>query len=59
MVKFCQDAKQDPSPPRFIEWWRYSHPAAQRIDFALSYRPGVNATGVVPQSPLTTRTAPW
>jgi len=40
MVKFCEDAKQDPSPPRFIEWWRYSHPAAQRrIDFALGYRP--------------------
>ena len=40
MVKFCEDSKQDPNPPRFIEWWRYSHPAAQRrIDFALSYRP--------------------
>jgi len=39
-VKFAEDSKQDPSPPRFIEWWRYSHPAAQRrIDFALSYHP--------------------
>ena len=39
-VKFAEDSKQDPNPPRFIEWWRYSHPAAQRrIDFALSYRP--------------------
>ena len=39
-VKFAEDSKRDPSPPRFIEWWRYSHPAAQRrIDFALSYRP--------------------
>jgi len=38
-VKFAEDSKQDPNPPRFIEWWRYSHPAAQRrIDFALSYR---------------------
>ena len=44
MVKFCEDAKQDPSPPRFIEWWRYSHPAAQRrIDFALAYRPWYNS----------------
>ena len=39
-VKFAEDSKHDPNPPRFIEWWRYSHPAAQRrIDFALSYRP--------------------
>jgi STE24 endopeptidase len=39
-VKFAEDSKQDPNPPRFIEWWRYSHPAAQRrIDFALRYRP--------------------
>src|SRR6266849_323384 len=39
-VKFAEDSKVDPNPPRFIEWWRYSHPAAQRrIDFALSYRP--------------------
>jgi Zn-dependent protease with chaperone function len=40
MVKFTEDAKQDPNPPAFIEWWRYSHPSAQkRIDFALKYRP--------------------
>ena len=39
-VKFAEDSKRDPNPPRFIEWWRYSHPSAQRrIDFALSYRP--------------------
>jgi Zn-dependent protease with chaperone function len=39
-VKFAEDSKVDPHPPRFIEWWRYSHPAPQRrIDFALSYRP--------------------
>ncbi|HEY8131881.1 MAG TPA: M48 family metalloprotease, partial [Thermoanaerobaculia bacterium] len=39
-VKFAEDSKYDPNPPRFIEWWRYSHPAAQRrIDFALSYKP--------------------
>jgi STE24 endopeptidase len=42
-VKFAEDSKRDPNPPRFIEWWRYTHPAAQsRIDFALSYR-GVRA----------------
>jgi STE24 endopeptidase len=40
MVKFAEDSKMDPNPPRFIEWWRYSHPATQRrIDFALQYRP--------------------
>ncbi len=39
-VKFAEDSKADPDPPRFIEWWRYSHPAAQRrIDFALRYHP--------------------
>jgi STE24 endopeptidase len=39
-VKFAEDGKVDPNPPRFIEWWRYSHPAVQRrIDFALQYRP--------------------
>ena len=39
-VKFAEDSKADPNPPRFIEWWRYSHPAAQRrIDFALTYKP--------------------
>jgi len=35
-VKFAEDSKHDPNPPRFIEWWRYSHPSDQRrIDFAL------------------------
>lgn len=39
-VKFAEDSKQDPNPPAFIEWWRYTHPSAQkRIDFALRYRP--------------------
>ncbi|HEY8848337.1 MAG TPA: M48 family metallopeptidase [Thermoanaerobaculia bacterium] len=39
-VKFAEDSKRDPNPPRFIEWWLYSHPSAQhRIDFALSYKP--------------------
>jgi len=46
-VKFAEDSKQDPSPPRLIEWWRYSHPAAQRrIDFALRYRPWTRSPGV-------------
>jgi Zn-dependent protease with chaperone function len=39
-VKFAEDSKVDPRPNRFIEFWRYSHPAAQRrIDFALAYKP--------------------
>ncbi len=39
-VKFAEDSKADPTPPRFIEWWRYSHPSLQRrIDFVLGYRP--------------------
>lgn len=39
-VKFAEDSKVDPDPPPFIEWWRYSHPAAnKRIAFALQYRP--------------------
>jgi Zn-dependent protease with chaperone function len=39
-VKFAEDAKVDPQPNAFIEFWRYSHPSAQkRIDFALTYRP--------------------
>lgn len=39
-VKFAEDSKVNPVPNRFIELWRYSHPAAQRrIDFALQYRP--------------------
>ncbi len=40
-VKFAEDSKQDPRPPRFIEWWRYSHPSlGRRIDFVLGYKPG-------------------
>jgi len=39
-VKFAEDSKQDPNPPRFIEWWRYSHPSlGRRIDFVLGYKP--------------------
>ena len=39
-VKFAEDSKQDPRPPAFIEWWRYSHPSlGRRIDFVLSYKP--------------------
>ena len=39
-VKFAEDSKSDPRPPRFIEWWRYSHPSlGRRIDFVLSYKP--------------------
>jgi STE24 endopeptidase len=38
--KLAEDSKVDPEPARFIEIWRYSHPAlARRIDFALSYKP--------------------
>ncbi|MEA2238672.1 MAG: endopeptidase [Thermoanaerobaculia bacterium] len=39
-VKFAEDSKADPRPPRFIEWWRYSHPSlGRRIDFVLTYKP--------------------
>lgn len=39
-VKFAEDSKADPRPPRIIEWWRYSHPSlGRRIDFVLQYRP--------------------
>ena len=39
-VKFAEDSKQDPRPPAFIEWWRYSHPSlGRRIDFVLGYKP--------------------
>ena len=39
-VKFAEDSKVDPSPSRFIEFWRYSHPSlARRIDFVLHYKP--------------------
>ncbi|HEX7679223.1 MAG TPA: M48 family metallopeptidase [Thermoanaerobaculia bacterium] len=39
-VKFAEDSKEDPRPPRFIEWWYYSHPSlGHRIDFVLAYKP--------------------
>jgi len=39
-VKFAEDSKVDPRPPRAIEWWLYSHPSlGRRIDFVMSYRP--------------------
>jgi STE24 endopeptidase len=39
-VKFAEDSKVDPNPPRFIEWWRYSHPSlGRRIEFVMRYRP--------------------
>ena len=39
-VKFAEDSKVDPNPPRFIEWWRYSHPSlGRRIDFVMHYHP--------------------
>jgi len=39
-VKFAEDSKVDPSPHPFIRFWRYSHPPiAERIPFALSYKP--------------------
>jgi len=48
-VKFAEDSKVDPNPPRFIEWWRYSHPSlGRRIEFVLHYRPweeGTRASG--------------
>jgi Zn-dependent protease with chaperone function len=38
-VKFAEDSKEDPRPPRFIEWWMYSHPSlGRRIDFVLGYQ---------------------
>ena len=40
MVKFAEDAKINPDPPAFIEFWRYTHPSpAKRIKFALEYKP--------------------
>lgn len=39
-VKFAEDSKADPRPPRFIEWWCYSHPSlGRRIDFVMAYKP--------------------
>jgi STE24 endopeptidase len=38
--KMAEDSKRDPSPHPFIKYWRYSHPPiAERIPFALSYKP--------------------
>ncbi|HKO57035.1 MAG TPA: M48 family metallopeptidase [Thermoanaerobaculia bacterium] len=40
MVKFAEDAKINPDPPAFIEFWRYSHPApSKRIRLALEHKP--------------------
>jgi Zn-dependent protease with chaperone function len=39
-VKFAEDSKVDPSPSKFIEFWRYSHPSlARRIEFVLHFKP--------------------
>lgn len=39
-VKLAENAKREPNPHPFIKYWRYSHPPiAERIPFALSYRP--------------------
>jgi len=39
-VKFAEDSKFAPDPPRFIEFWLYSHPSSEdRIAFALTYKP--------------------
>lgn len=38
--KMAEDSKRNPSPHPFIKYWRYTHPPiAERIPFALSYRP--------------------
>jgi STE24 endopeptidase len=37
-VKLTEDSKAIPNPNAFIEWWRYSHPSAEkRIAFALEW----------------------
>jgi STE24 endopeptidase len=39
-VKMAEDSKQDPKPNPFIKFWFYSHPPiAERIPFALQYKP--------------------
>jgi STE24 endopeptidase len=39
-VKFALDSKIDPTPNRFIEFWRYSHPSlTRRIEFVRNYKP--------------------
>ena len=38
--KLAENSKMDPRPNPFIKYWLYSHPPiAERIPFALSYRP--------------------
>lgn len=38
--KLAEDSKRDPRPHPFIRFWRYSHPPiAERIEFALAYKP--------------------
>jgi STE24 endopeptidase len=38
--KLAENSKLDPSPHPFVKYWLYSHPPiAERIPFALSYRP--------------------
>ena len=39
-VKFAEDSKANPRPPRVLEWWHHSHPSlGRRIDFVLGYKP--------------------
>ena len=39
-VKLAEDSKRDPRPSAFQKYWRYTHPPiAERIPFALSYKP--------------------
>ncbi|HWS72669.1 MAG TPA: M48 family metalloprotease, partial [Thermoanaerobaculia bacterium] len=38
LVKLTEDSKSIPNPNPFIEWWRYSHPSAEkRIAFVLGW----------------------
>jgi len=39
-VKMAEDSKRDPSPHPLMKFWLYTHPpVAERIPFALGYRP--------------------
>jgi STE24 endopeptidase len=39
-IKLAENSKTLPKPHPFIRFWRYTHPPlAERIPFALSYRP--------------------
>jgi Zn-dependent protease with chaperone function len=39
-VKMAEDSKREPKPHPFIKFWFYSHPPiAERIPFALAYKP--------------------